>query len=142
MARSRLGGAVERIARRIGIATDSTVGEYTNMWSAETSRNWPVAAVEGGYSRSTITPASRIGRGVWQFRVTANYASVIEFGGYRGVGPKTHQVAAHTMPGGVEVEGGIFAIQKTGGAPLRTAKSKVLLTINREFAGRIAAKVR
>ena len=121
-----LKGVLQQLGAQVGNHSDEAMEPLMQFWQRDTIINWPV---DTGFSRSSITTPHKVGKGVWRFEVTANYARVIEYGGYRGVGPKTHQVGAHSLPGGIEINEGIYVTQRPT-APMRRAQSEVKLRLN------------
>lgn len=124
---------IAEYAREVKDDINTVLGEVMTEWQAETIRGWPV---DKGYSRSTISTPRNEGQGVWSFSVTAEYAGVIEYGGYRVVGPKTHQVGAQVLPGGIAVNGGIYPTQRPA-APVRRGMSKVKSQIGSILASKV-----
>ena len=112
----------QRVLQRSIKMADERTKRDINIWMRETDKNWPV---DTGYSRASITIPERIEPGYWQFRITAKYAGVIEYGLYPGVGPKTSEEGPASFGNGVEVSKRIFPTQKPY-APLRRAKAKVI----------------
>lgn len=107
-----------------------------------------VARAEAGELRDDIVKGSPVDKGTfraaWQgptkvgvahYRVTNNtdYGPTIEYGGYPGVGPKTARVGATVLPGGVEVNSGIYPSQRPA-APVRQGISKRTLPLREALA--------
>jgi hypothetical protein len=77
----------------------------------------------------------------WVLTNPTPYAATIEFGGYKGVGPKTRREPAQVFPGGIRVGAGIFPTQKPH-APVRRSLSRtrdvllvrLLNAVDRAFA--------
>lgn len=124
---------IRKWAEKKGKDLDVTVGEVATEWAASTIEGWPV---DTGYSRASIEAPRKIGYAHWQFRITADYARVIEYGGYRGVGPKTVSKPAEILPGGIAVGGGIFPSQRPS-APLRRGKSKIKVELAKELGVKV-----
>ena len=74
-------------------------------------------------SRASIEAPRRVGQGEWEFRITANYAGVIEYGGYSGVGPKTARQSGEQLDSDVSINPGIYPTQRPS-APLRRGLAK------------------
>ena len=83
----------------------------------DTKIGWPV---DTGLSRAAWWGPRKIGPATFQIGNPMGYAHVIEFGGYQGVGPKTHQFGPERLRGGFTVPGGIYPRQRPA-APLRRA---------------------
>lgn len=96
--------------------------------------NWPV---DTGFSRASITPPERIGFAHYRIRITAAYAIIIEYGGYRGVGPKTAQEGGIILPGGIQIGPGIFPIQKPY-APVRRGLSRIMVSLEKDLKEAVA----
>lgn len=116
---------IESYANQVQRNTREYMFVLITKWQRYTIIGWPV---DTGYSRASIDNPREVGEGVWQFRITANYAWVIEHGGYRGVGPKTTQVGSTILPGGIEINSGIYVKQRPA-APLRQGLSKIRLEV-------------
>jgi hypothetical protein len=102
---------------------DKDAFELASFLREETIRGWPV---DTGASRAGWQGPTKLGEGHYEIRNEYAYAGVIEYGGYRGVGPKTASGGNFVLPGGIEVGGGIFPTQKPS-APLRRGFSKTKL---------------
>ncbi len=87
---------------------------------ADTKVGWPV---DTGASRAAWVGPRRIDTLTYQLSNPFRYASVIEYGGYRGVGPKTVATGGETLQGSITVNRGIYPRQRPA-APLRRALSK------------------
>jgi hypothetical protein len=115
-----LAGILKKQAEKILDDIDKHVGVAITVAQRETVRWWPV---DTGYSRASITSPERIERGAWQFRIEADYARIIEYGGYRSVGPKTQQQSGETLPGGIQIGSGIYTRPS---APMRRGMAQGL----------------
>ena len=122
-------------------ASDKEMGRLANLGVRYTTIGWPVANPGGGYSRGSITAAEKVAERHYRWRITAVYAGVIEYGGYRGVGPKTAAHGTHTLPGGIEINEGIYVTQRPT-APLRRALSKIKLELAKTGATNIFTKAK
>lgn len=91
---------------------------------------WPVAAIHGGASRAGWQGPTKVGHAHYRIQNQYDYAAVIEYGGYPGVGPKTEIVGSQVLPGGVAINGGIYPSQRPA-APVRRAISKRYLELQR-----------
>lgn len=120
-------------------ASDKEMGRLANLGVRYTTIGWPVANPGGGFSRGSITPVEKVADRHYRWRITAIYAGVIEYGGYRGVGPKTKEYGAETLPGGIEINEGIYVIQRPT-APLRRALSKIKLELEKTGTTNILRK--
>lgn len=116
---------VERVGNRLMDQSEEVAWQLMTNWHTYTIQGLPV---DTGHLKSTVTSPHRAGPGVLRFEITANYAVVVEYGGYRGVGPKTAERPPETLPGAIVIGGGIFATQVPS-APLRRAKSRVKMEI-------------
>lgn len=102
---------------------DRVVFEVATDVLSATVENWPVA-VDSGVSRAAWRgPVKGQKRLTWRISNPMPYASVIEFGGYPGVGPKTASIGPTVLANGVRVGAGIFPTQ-TPHAPVRRALAK------------------
>lgn len=119
--KSLMARILDKFRRHVEDKTDETLGQLAYQWQRETAIGWPV---DTGFSRASIETPTRVAPGRWTFRVTADYARVIEYGGYRGVGPKTQRLGPEQLDGGIEINEGIYAIQRPS-APLRRAMNTV-----------------
>ena len=81
---------------------------------------WPV---DQGVSRAAWRGPVRVGPMEFILTNPLPYAPVIEFGGYPGVGPKTGEFPGETLPGGIQINEGIYPLQRPV-APTRRALSK------------------
>lgn len=113
---------------------DAVVREQAYLLYNYIVENWPV---DTGFSRASITPPERIGFAQYRIRITAEYAVIIEYGGYRGVGPKTAQESGITLPGGISINSGIYPIQKPH-APVRRGLARVSVSLREEIKGKVA----
>jgi hypothetical protein len=84
---------------------------------ADTVQGWPV---DTGLSRGAWWGPRRVGPAAAQIGNPVRYARVIEYGGYRGVGPKTVRVGGQRLPAGLSINPGIYPRQRPA-APLRRA---------------------
>jgi hypothetical protein len=127
---ARLNQVIVRLADKLVASADKVSFDMITLWHRFTVEGWPV---DTGYSRDTIEPPSKIADGHYRFRITASYAHVIEYGGYRGVGPKTHQEGGTNLPGRVDINPGIYVNQRPS-APLRRAESRIKLELAQYLA--------
>jgi hypothetical protein len=126
----RLNQVFVRLAGKLVASADKVSFDMITLWHRFTVEGWPV---DTGYSRGTIESPSKIADGHYSFRITASYAHVIEYGGYRGVGPKTHQEGGANLPGRVDINPGIYVNQRPS-APLRRAESRMKLELAQYLA--------
>ena len=98
-------------------------------------KGWPV---DTGASRAGWQGPTKVGHAHYRLRNDYDYAPVIEYGGYPGVGPKTEKVGSHVLPGGVAVNGGIYPSQRPA-APVRQAISKRYLELQRAIGQALRA---
>lgn len=99
---------------------DSIASYEAGLLRDDIIEGWPV---DTGASRAAWQGPTKVGEAHYRLRNDYDYAGVIEYGGYPGVGPKTERVGAHVLPGGVAVNGGIYPSQRPA-APVRQAISK------------------
>lgn len=94
---------------------------------------WPV---DTGVSRAAWWGPHRLGVAQYQIGNPTPYAITIEFGLYRGVGPKTEALGAVNLGNGLwMVASGIFSTQAH--APVRRALAAVTEAFQRELAGAV-----
>lgn len=110
---------------------DDIAGAEAGHLRDDIVQGWPV---DTGASRAGWQGPTKVGDAHYRLRNDYEYAPVIEYGGYRGVGPKTERVGSHVLPGGVEVNSGIYPSQRPA-APVRRAISKRTLPL-REAIGK------
>ena len=122
---------MQKLARRQFRSLDRIIQEQANLLMDDIKIGWPV---DTGASRAAWQGPIRNEFAGYSLRNQIVYAAVIEFGGYRGVGPKTSEVGAFLLPGGIFVDGGIFSIQRPP-APVRQALSKRELALKRALGG-------
>lgn len=131
---------IEKRANKLVDNADRAGLEFITRWHRYTYEGWPVDQSTGAdaeHSRDTITHPTKQGPGHYRFEVTSPYGGVIEYGGWAGVGPKTAQHGPETLPGGIRVGAGIFAIQKPT-APMRRAGSRVKLEMSETLSKMVA----
>ena len=107
--------ASERDARQIVYETALDV-------LSDTVAGWPVAP-QSGISRASWWGPRAVGSSAFQIGNPWRYSLVIEFGGYRGVGPKTRRFGPSVLPGSFAINQGIYPRQKPA-APLRRSLAK------------------
>ena len=116
----RFSGRLARFIAATGRDADQAVYAVATDVLSDTQIGWPV---DTGVSRAAWWGPRRIGPAAVQIGNPFRYASVIEFGGYPGVGPKTQKFGPSRLPGGFIINAGIFPRQKPA-APLRRALAK------------------
>ena len=95
---------------------------------ADTQRGWPV---DEGVSRAAWR-RERVGFAHQRLRNPTVYARTIEFGGYRGTGPKTERIGpASLLPSGLRTDAGIYPSQRPN-APLTRALNRNLAAMERD----------
>lgn len=114
----RTEAAADRIVQRtaLGVLRDTLIG-------------WPV---DTGASRAAWQGPFKLGPAVYQISNPIRYASALEYGGYKGVGPKTERFGPATLPGGFTINAGIYPRQRPA-APLRRALAKHYGEITKEL---------
>ena len=118
---------IQAHTRRELRSLDRVIREQATLLRNDIVTGWPV---ETGASRAAWQGPFKEGPASYVLRNNMVYAAVIEFGGYRGVGPKTAQVGAFFLPGGIGVNGGIYPTQRPA-APVRQGLSKRQLALAR-----------
>ena len=121
---------VTQYADRVGRDIDTEMREQAARLRNEIVRNWPV---DTGVSRAAWQGPIKRGHAEYELTNNVVYAPVIEYGGYRGVGPRTARREAEILPGGIQVAGGIFPTQ-TLHAPVRRGLAKRRAAIRRAIA--------
>ena len=86
---------------------------------ADTVESWPV---DSGESRAAWWGPKQIAPAAYQIGNPTPQAAVIEFGGWRNPGPGTHRYAGQSLPGGQDINPGVYS-NKVPEAPLRRALS-------------------
>lgn len=114
--RARLNGYVQRYPAQ----AEQIVFKVAAEVLADAKVGWPV---DSGASRAGWIGPRRIDTLTYQLSNPFRYARVIEYGGYRGLGPKTVEAGGETLPGSITVNRGIYPRQRPA-APLRRALSK------------------
>ena len=99
---------------------ERTVFETALDVLSDTVTGWPR---DTGISADSWWGPQRVGPAAFQIGNPWGYARVIESGGYRGVGPKTHRFGPQVLTGGITIPAGIYPRQKPA-APLRRALAK------------------
>lgn len=116
----QLGNLIRQEASRVETEIDTEIQRQATLLRNDIVVGWPV---DTGVSRAGWQGPFR--RGYAHYEVVNNfvYAPVIEFGGYPGVGPKTANLGSELLPGGIQINGGIYPTQRPA-APVRRALSK------------------
>ena len=109
---------------------DDIARQETGELRDDIVQGWPV---DTGASRAGWQGPTKVAHAHYRLRNDYDYAAVIEYGGYPGVGPKTERVGSHVLPGGVAVNGGIYPSQRPA-APVRQAISKRTLPLREQIA--------
>lgn len=86
----------------------------------DTQEGWPV---DTGLSRSSWYGPRKIAPLTYQIGNPISYSPIIEYGGWPGVGPLTHQRPGERLAGGLSINPGIYSRKKPS-APLRRALAK------------------
>lgn len=120
MAFKTLGQLVAEFATKTKRDLDEVTREQAGELRDDIIKGWPVDTYA---SRNGWQGPTKIGHAHYQLRNDYPYAVTIEYGGYPGVGPKTSRVGSFVLPGGIEVNGGIYPTQRPA-APVRQAVSK------------------
>lgn len=113
---------VQQYGRRVVDQADEVASSETGQLRDEIVKGWPVGP-NSGASRAGWQGPTKIGHAHYRLRNGYDYAPTIEYGGYPGVGPKTERVGSHVLPGGIEVNSGIYPSQRPA-APVRRGISK------------------
>ena len=115
-----------RIARYIaasGQDVEAATLQVATEVLADTVEAWPV---DSGASRAAWWGPRRIAPAAFQIGNPVVYAKVLEYGGYRGVGPKTEARGGTQLAGVGAVAPGIFSTQAH--APLQAGVERELST--------------
>lgn len=129
--RERLTSLIQAFGEQKKDEVDAIMREETGLLRDDIIRGWPVDTYA---SRGGWQGPYRVGEAHYQLRNEYPYAVTIEYGGYPGVGPKTAQQGAQVLPGGVEVNGGIYPTQRPA-APVRQGLSRRWLSLQRKLKG-------
>lgn len=128
----KLGALIRSYAAQVEQSVDEVTREQTSKLRDDIIQGWPVDTTA---SRAAWQGPIKIADGHYELRNEIPYTVVIEYGGYPGVGPKTARQSAQALPGGVEINGGIYPTQRPA-APVRQALSKRSLELTRQLEGR------
>lgn len=115
-----LAGLLQAYQVQVKGDADEVARQQIGEMRSDIIRGWPIDTTA---SRGAWQGPTKIGEAHYQLRNDYPYAATIEYGGYPGVGPKTEQLGAQVLPGGIEINGGIYPTQKPA-APVRQAISK------------------
>jgi hypothetical protein len=137
MPKRSIGESVHDLFKNLVVIANQKAKVVAQFVVNETRDGWPVAAINSKNSKGTISQPLQVEIGTWRFTVAAPYASIIEYGGYRGVGPKTSQRSPELLPGGLAINGGIYPTQVPS-APLRRAMSKGAIKMHEEVSNMFA----
>ena len=121
---------VQQYGNRRRQQADEVARVEAGFFRDEIVKGWPV---DTGASRAAWQGPTKVGHAHYRLSNLMDYAWVIEYGGYPGIGPKTERVGAHVLPGGIQVGGGIFPKQRPA-APLRRAISKRTVPLREAMA--------
>ena len=117
---ARFNARIHRYVQASGRDADAAVLDVALNILDDTQSNWPV---DSGESRASWIGPTRVGPGSYQLSNHTPQSPVIEYGAFRGLGPKTVQFGGATLPGGQQINAGIYSSQVPA-APLRRALSK------------------
>lgn len=115
-----LSQAVREVPAGMMPKLDAIMREQTTQLRNDIVMGWPVRT---GASRAAWQGPIKVSEAHYRVQNPIDYAPVIEYGGYRGVGPKTERQPAQILQGDVEINSGIFPTQRPH-APVRRALSK------------------
>lgn len=123
-----LAKAIGSFEDRVESNFDDELRKEAGLIRDDIIKGWPVDsyASRGGWQG----PLKIVGG--YELRNDYPYAPTIEYGTYPGVGPKTVEVGSTTLPGGIEVNAGIYPSQRPA-APVRQALSKSRLRFSRDI---------
>ncbi len=124
-----LGNLIEAFAAQKRREIDEAFREQAGLLRDDIIKGWPVDTYA---SRAGWQGPTKIGEADYQLKNDYPYAATIEYGGYPGVGPKTHEVGAFVLPEAIQVNGGIYPTQRPA-APVRQALSKRKVELKRMF---------
>lgn len=113
----------ERLARYVGTfpgQAEQAVFKVAARVLSDIKTGWPV---QTGLSRAAWLGPRKIAPLTYQLSNPFPYARVIEYGGYKLPGPKTHIAGGEVLPGNIHVNRGVYPRQRPAGA-LRRALSK------------------
>lgn len=131
-----LGPISDELVRRIRVYGQRVEREIDAVMQAEAGqlRSDIVALtpVDTGRLRAAWQGPTKIGPAHYELRNETPYGVVVERGGYRGVGPKTAQVGSFILPGGIQVNGGIYPTQRPAGF-VRQALSMRVVDLNNKI---------
>lgn len=111
---------LERFSKRARESTDQGAQREAAILLEDIQDGWPV---DTGASRAAWSGPFKVAEGHYRLINPMVYAPVIEYGGYPSPGPKTAQVGAQLLPGGISVGSGVYPTQRPV-APVRQAMSR------------------
>ena len=111
---------VQAYGGRVRVQADEVARAEAGMLRDAIIEGWPV---DNYVSRAGWRGPTKLAHAHYQLRNDYDYAPTIEYGGYPGVGPKTERVGAQALPGGIQINQGIYPSQKPA-APVRRGISK------------------
>ena len=117
---------VKAYGDRVKVQVDEVGRSECGHFRDEIVKGWPV---DTGASRAGWQGPTKVGHAHYRLHNNYDYAPTIEYGGYPGVGPKTERVGAHTLPGGIQINQGIYPSQRPA-APVRRGISKRTMPLN------------
>ncbi len=112
-----------RYASRVESDVDRIVLAETKEVRQDIVDNWPEAEVDGGTSRDGWSDAEQVAPAHYRLTNPVVYAGVIEYGAYPNPGPKTAAEPGQILPGGANINPGVYPTQVPS-APMRRALSK------------------
>ncbi len=115
-------------AQKTTKSLDRVVFEQASQLKADIQIDWPV---DTGYSRAAWQGPTKLGEAYYELRNPVVYAAVLEYGSYRGIGPKTVKVSGQRTGQGIALNAGIYSRQSI--APMRRALSERMTILKSEI---------
>ena len=129
----RFARALAGVSRQTGDNVDTVVRSVALAVLSRIVQTWPV---DTGVSRAQWTGPHKRGHAHYVLQTSAPYAETIEFGLYRGVGPRTEALGAVPLGNGLfVVASGVFSTQAH--APVRRALAEAIQSLERQLAGAV-----
>ena len=116
----RFNAQLARLVQQMPAQADRVVFTVAQEVLSSIKRGWPV---DTGVSRNAWIGPTKVAPAAYQLSNPYIYARVIEYGGYPGVGPKTERTGGETLPGGFDVNAGVYPVQVPH-APVRRALAR------------------
>lgn len=129
----KLGDLIKRYGDLVERDLDKLVFRHANILLTSIVRDWPVdTGVSRAGWRGPERDRSIPGAISWKVVNFVSYAPVIEYGGYRGIGPKTAREGSEVLASGIQKNQGIYPTQKPS-APVRRNLARRTFEIKKDI---------